>query len=210
MVASWTVGYVIGEIPSNMILTRVRPSIWIPTLEVCVWTILTMCMSRCNNVSQVYALRFLGGSAESGFYPGMQYMIGSWYRKDELAKRSCILYHLGGRAGLKGWQWLFIIDDAISFPIAMAGYLMLPDVPEIARAWYFSQEVCNLASLLTGTRGIAGSGAEKATYQSKDNKILSSWRIYAPTLSHSHIDVTLFIGVNEQQCFSPLPILPIM
>lgn len=82
-----------------------------------------MCMSRCNNVSQVYALRFLIGLAESGFYPGMQYIIGSWYRKDELAKRSCIfhatgalgsmfsgylmasVYHLGGRDGLKGWQW---------------------------------------------------------------------------------------------------------
>jgi hypothetical protein len=43
----WTVGYVIGEIPSNMILTRVRPSIWIPCLEV-IWTVLTFCTSRCN------------------------------------------------------------------------------------------------------------------------------------------------------------------
>ncbi|TGO88714.1 hypothetical protein BPOR_0146g00170 [Botrytis porri] len=157
MVATWTAGYVIGEIPSNIILTRVRPSIWIPTIEV-VWTILTMCMSRCNNVSQIYALRFLIGLAESGFYPGMQYIIGSWYRKDELAKRSCIfhatgalgsmfsgylmasVYHLGGRGGLKGWQWLFIIDGVISLPIAIAGYFILPDVPEIAKAWYFSKE----------------------------------------------------------------------
>ena len=63
------------------------------------------------------------GLAESSFYPGMQYVIGSWYRKDELAKRSCIfhvssaiatmcsgylmaaVYHLGGRNGYAGWQW---------------------------------------------------------------------------------------------------------
>jgi MFS family permease len=63
------------------------------------------------------------GLAESTFYPGMQYIIGSWYRKDELAKRSCIfhtssgiatmfsgylmagVYKLGGRGGFKGWQW---------------------------------------------------------------------------------------------------------
>ncbi|OKP02506.1 Pantothenate transporter liz1 [Penicillium subrubescens] len=63
------------------------------------------------------------GLAESTFYPGMQYIIGSWYRRDELAKRSCIfhtssgiasmfsgylmegVYHLGGRGGFKGWQW---------------------------------------------------------------------------------------------------------
>lgn len=66
------------------------------------------------------------GLAESSFYPGMQYVIGSWYRKDELAKRSCIfhvssaiatmcsgylmasVYHLGGRGGFAGWQWFVV------------------------------------------------------------------------------------------------------
>ena len=117
----WTIGYVLGEIPSNMILTRVRPSIWIPLLEV-FWTILTFCTSRCNTAQQLYAVRFLVGLAEAGFYPGMQYLIGSWYRKDELAKRSCILhagghvasmfsgylmaavYNLEGVYGYRGWQ----------------------------------------------------------------------------------------------------------
>jgi ACS family pantothenate transporter-like MFS transporter len=82
-----------------------------------------MCLSRCNTATQIYVVRFLVGLAESAFYPGMQYVIGSWYRKDELAKRSCIfhtssalgtmfsgylmaaVYHLGGVGGLKGWQW---------------------------------------------------------------------------------------------------------
>ena len=66
---------------------------------------------------------YLIGLAESAFYPGMQYMIGSWYRKDELAKRSCIFHtssaiatmfsgylmaaviNLDGRNGFAGWQW---------------------------------------------------------------------------------------------------------
>lgn len=87
----WTVGYVIGQIPSNLILTRVRPSIWIPTLEL-VWTVLTFSLSQCNTAEQIYGVRFLVGLAESGFYPGMQFLIGSWYRKDELAKRSCIFH----------------------------------------------------------------------------------------------------------------------
>lgn len=118
-----------------------------------------MCLSRCNSAKQIYVLRFFVGLAESAFYPGMQYVIGSWYRKDELAKRSCIfhtssaigtmfsgylmaaVYHLGGKGGLKGWQWLFIIDGVISLPIAIAGFFVLPDVPEISRAWYFSKAV---------------------------------------------------------------------
>ena len=82
-----------------------------------------MTLSRCNTAGQIYAVRFLVGLAESTFYPGIQYIICSWYRKDELAKRSCIfhtssaigsmfsgylmaaVYHLGGTSGFKGWQW---------------------------------------------------------------------------------------------------------
>ena len=75
----------------------------------------------------------LSGLAESSFYPGMQYVIGSWYRKDELAKRSCIfhvssaiatmcsgylmaaVYHLGGKGGFAGWQWsVFFSEQQIS------------------------------------------------------------------------------------------------
>ena len=118
------------------------------------------------------------GLAESSFYPGMQYVIGSWYRKDELAKRSCIfhvsgaiatmcsgylmaaVYHLGGRGGFAGWQWfvtlkyshtvrstlrgvfrLFIVDGIISLPIALAGFLFIPDVPETSRAFYLDSDV---------------------------------------------------------------------
>jgi MFS family permease len=113
MQTAWTVGYVVGQIPSNLILTRVRPSIWIPSLEV-TWSVLTFCLAKCNTAEQIYAVRFLVGLAEGilresqfvtgsyraniaplllgGFYPGMQYLIGSWYRKDELGKRSCIFH----------------------------------------------------------------------------------------------------------------------
>lgn len=158
MGTAWTCGYIIGQIPSNLILTRVRPSLWIPSLEL-TWTILTFGIARCNTATQIYVLRFFVGLAESGFYPGMQYLIGSWYRRDELAKRSCIfhtssaiasmfsgylmaaVYHLGGRGGFRGWQWLFIIDGVISLPIALAGYLVLPDVPENTRAWYLTESV---------------------------------------------------------------------
>jgi hypothetical protein len=52
-----------------MILTRVRPSIWIPSMEV-LWTVLTFCTAKCNSAGSLYALRFLVGLAESTFYPG--------------------------------------------------------------------------------------------------------------------------------------------
>ncbi|KAF2171450.1 hypothetical protein M409DRAFT_18567 [Zasmidium cellare ATCC 36951] len=192
----WTVGYVIGQIPSNIILSRVRPSIWIPSLEL-VWTILTFATSRCNTAERLYGIRFLVGLAESGFYPGMQYVIGSWYRKDELAKRSCIfhcssavaqmfsgylmaaVYHLEGVGGFRGWQWLFLVDGIISLPIALSGYLMLPDEPENTRALYLTAEERAFGRKRMEKEGRKG----KQPYtRAKFWKIFSSWHIYVLTL----------------------------
>lgn len=179
-----------------MLLTKIRPSIWIPTCEV-VWSVLTIVMCKCTSAKQIYVLRFFVGLAESGFYPGMQYIIGSWYRKDELAKRSCIfhasgalgtmfsgyfmaaVYHLGGVNGFKGWQWLFIINTVISLPIAVAGYWLFPDVPEICRAWYLSKDEIALAQKRVALEGRANRGRYS---KAKFLRIFSSWHIYLLTL----------------------------
>ncbi|KAJ6133818.1 hypothetical protein N7523_000140 [Penicillium sp. IBT 18751x] len=196
MQTCWTVGYVIGEIPSNILLTRIRPQYWIPAAEL-LWTVLTFSLSRCNTATQFYVLRFFIGLAESTFYPGMQYIIGSWYRKDELAKRSCIfhtssgiasmfsgylmdaVYHLGGRGGFKGWQWLFLVDGIISLPIAISGFFLLPDVPEISSPWYLSKEEVALAQRRMKEEGRKNRGPYT---KAKLKKIFSSWHIYLLTL----------------------------
>lgn len=198
MQTCWTVGYVIGQIPSNLILTRVRPSIWIPTLEL-TWTVLTFCLSQCNTAEQIYGVRFLVGLAESGFYPGMQFLIGSWYRKDELAKRSCIfhtasaigtmfggylmaaVYNLDGTGGLAGWQWLFVMDGVISLPIALLGYVCLPDLPENTRSWYLTSEERAFGQKRMELEGRKG----RSPYtRAKVKKIFTSWHIYMLTLCY--------------------------
>ncbi|KAJ5894838.1 hypothetical protein N7495_006529 [Penicillium taxi] len=196
MQTCWTVGYVIGEIPSNLLLTRVKPRYWIPAAEL-LWTILTFVLSRCNTPTQFYVIRFFVGLAESTFYPGMQYIIGSWYRKEELAKRSCIfhassgiasmfsgylmdgVFKLGGRGGFKGWQWLFLIDGCISLPVALMGFFILPDVPEISSPWYLSKEEVALAQTRMDTEGRQKRGPFT---KQKLIRIFSSWHIYLLTL----------------------------
>ncbi|RDW93622.1 uncharacterized protein DSM5745_00944 [Aspergillus mulundensis] len=198
MQAAWTVGYVIGEIPSNVMLTKIRPRYWLPAMEL-LWTVLTMCLSRCDRPTQFYVLRFFIGLAESTFYPGMQYIIGSWYRKDELAKRSCIfhtssgiasmfsgylmagVYNLGGRGGFKGWQWLFIIDGVISLPIALLGFIVLPDVPEISNPWYLTEDEVKLSQKRMQLEGRQPRGPYT---KAKLKKIFTSWHIYILTAAY--------------------------
>ncbi|KAK2026319.1 major facilitator superfamily transporter [Colletotrichum zoysiae] len=213
MQVCWTVGYVIGEIPSNMLLTRIRPGIWIPICEV-TWSVLTVLLAKCSTATQIYVLRFFIGLAESTFYPGMQYIIGSWYRKDELAKRSCLFHAMGnvgsmvsgylmagthnldGAHGYHGWQWLFIVNTVVSLPIAISGFFFLPDLPEITKAWYFTPEEIALAKKRMELEG----RAKRAPYtKSKFIKIFSSWHIW--TLVILYIAFNNGNGGNSQPAF---------
>ncbi|KAL6708385.1 hypothetical protein ACN47E_002648 [Coniothyrium glycines] len=154
----FTAGYVIGQLPAVMLATRVRPSILIPTLEI-LWSALTFCNSAVKNVSHLYALRFLVGLCESGYFPVMIYLVSSWYTKEERGKRTGIFYCTAALAGMfsgylqagayngldgvhgrEGWQWLYIICGVISLPIAFIGYFFIPDFPETTRAFYITKE----------------------------------------------------------------------
>ncbi|KAK7937352.1 major facilitator superfamily transporter [Apiospora aurea] len=192
MQTCWTVGYVIGELPSNLMLTRVRPRYWIPFCEVA-WSVLTILLIKCNTPTQIYVLRFFIGLAESTFYPGMQYIIGSWYRKDELAKRSCLFHAMGnvgsmvsgylmaashgldGVHGWHGWQWLFITNTVVSLPIALAGFFFLPDIPEITTAWYFTSDEVALAK---ERMELEGRATRQPFTRKKITNIFSTWHIY--------------------------------
>ncbi|KAI0166727.1 MFS general substrate transporter [Hypoxylon sp. FL1284] len=213
MITCWTVGYVVGEIPSNILLTKVRPSIWIPACEV-LWSVLTILLSKCQTAQQVYVLRFFIGLAESTFYPGMQYVIGN--RKDELAKRSCIFHASGtignmfsgylmagiytsmdGKDGFRGWQWLFIINTIISLPIAIAGFFFFPDVPEISRAWWLGRDEIELAKKRMRFEGRADRGSYT---KAKLRKIFTSWHIYALTLLYVFFNNG--VGYGSQPAFA--------
>ena len=160
---AWTTGYVIGQLPSQLILTRVRPSIWIPSCEI-VWTVLTFSLSAATSSNQVIAIRFFVGLAESIFYPAAHFIIGSWYKPSELGKRASIFHAssaiagmfsgylqaavyegLNGTGGKAGWQWLFIMDGIISMPIAILGFFIIPDLPENTRAFYLNEHDIKLA-----------------------------------------------------------------
>lgn len=125
---------------------------------VIIWAALTMCSAACRTYAQLCAVRFLMGLVEASTYCGALYVMGSWYRPREIAKRTAIftasgqagsmfagvmmtaIYKgLNGHAGLAGWQWVFLIDGIITMPIAVMGYMYFPDVPESTKAPYLSE-----------------------------------------------------------------------
>lgn len=151
-----TAGYVIGQIPHGIIIQKIPPRIWLPSM-VALWAGLTMCTAACKTYEQMCVVRFFQGIAEASTYCGTMYIMGSWYKAQEIAKRTAIFTAVGqagsmfagammtaihqtmdGYAGLPGWKWVFVIDGIITLPVAIAGFVCFPDIPEKTKAHFFS------------------------------------------------------------------------
>lgn len=159
----FTVGYVIALVPNNLILLRIRPSYWM-SFTAMAWGLLTLGVYKCTSWKQICALKFFQAVFESATFSGVHLILGSWYKEDELTKRSAVFTSsglLGGLFsgvmqsaiytnmddynGIAGWRWLFIIDFIITVPVSIYGLLFFPDTPQDSKAFYFTKEEKDLA-----------------------------------------------------------------
>jgi ACS family pantothenate transporter-like MFS transporter len=159
----FTVGYVLGQIPSNLSLHYVKPRHFFPAMMV-VWAGLTMATASTHSPQAIMAIRFFQGLAEATTFVGTHYILGSWYTERELGKRSGLFTASGlagtmiggfiqsgiyssmdGRHGLRGWRWLFLVDGIITLPVAVYGFLLFPDTPATTTAPYLSPAERELA-----------------------------------------------------------------
>ncbi|KAL2202423.1 MFS general substrate transporter [Sarocladium strictum] len=160
------VGYMLAQLPSNMLLTRVRPSIYLPCC-VLVWACVSGSTASVKSFSHLIAVRFFLGIVEAPFFPGAFFMLSSWYTRKELALRTAVLYSglvlatafsgliaagifagLSDVGGLHGWQWLFILEGAATVIAAVVAFFVLPDFPESTTGsgkWLFSASELALA-----------------------------------------------------------------
>ncbi|KAL4265575.1 MFS transporter superfamily protein [Pleurotus pulmonarius] len=210
----FTCGYIVGMIPNNLILQVVSPRIWLPTMQI-VWGVLTFCTSAVGNVEQIYGIRFVQGMVESSTFVGTHYILGSWYKADELGKRSgiftssglvgtlfsgvlqaAVYKHLNGHAGRSGWRWLFIVDGIITLPIALYGYLVFPDVPAITNAFYLTNEERRLAVKRLETDDFEVSRSNPFSLNLV-KRVLSRWRWYGCSLLFAISGETESFGTNN-------------
>ena len=77
------IGYLICEVPSNLLLVRSRPSWYLPGIMI-IWGMLSAVMSVVKNYEGMLALRFFLGAIEAGFFPGVLFLMTCWYKKSEV------------------------------------------------------------------------------------------------------------------------------
>ncbi|KAM7207921.1 Major facilitator superfamily domain containing protein [Naviculisporaceae sp. PSN 640] len=147
--------YIASELPSNLVLKKITPKIWLPLLTV-IWGIITMCLGFVRNFGSFFAVRAILGIAEGGLLPGMVLYLSGLYTRQEMALRIGIFYTaaslsgafggllarglsaIGPRGGLEGWRWILIIEGLITVVAGLVAYLLLPS--SILTAPYLSQE----------------------------------------------------------------------
>ncbi|KAJ4264354.1 hypothetical protein NW762_005551 [Fusarium torreyae] len=137
-------GIIIFEIPSNLVLYRIGPTLWIGG-QIIAWGLVATFQAFQKGLGPFLATRFLIGMFEAGFIPASLFTITRWYKKDEISKRfswfflgnqlasalsGIIAYgvlHMRGIANLTGWQWLFILEGLFTVVVGITFIVMFPN-----------------------------------------------------------------------------------
>lgn len=169
-------GYFLFEVPSNIILHHVGAKIWIARILL-LWGAVSAAMMFVDSVASFYLLRFLLGVGEAGFFPGVILYLTYWFPSGRRAKTtasfmaaiavagvvggplsSAIMAGLDGALGLRGWQWLFLLEGLPAVALGAVTYFYLDDGPEQA-AWLDARERQILLRRLAEDREAASHGS---------------------------------------------------
>lgn len=141
--------YASMEVPSNMILKRWKPNIFIP-LTVVLFAIVMTLMGTVRNYGQLLATRALLGMFESSLFPGISYMLSMYYKKNELLVRQAIFFSaasmagafsgllaaaiskMDGVGGYEGWRWIFILEGLVTLIAGIVAFWYFPVFPKDA------------------------------------------------------------------------------
>ena len=168
--------YALFEVPSNILLERVGARRWIARIMIS-WGVVAAAMMFVHTAWQFYVLRFLLGLCEAGFFPGVIFYLSLWFPQGARGRAISRFYISGpltrvvmgvvsvwllaanGAGGLKGWQWLFLVEGLPAVAVGLLVLWLLPEEPARV-AWLSSDEKAWLAAQLAAD-GAPGGGHDR-------------------------------------------------
>ncbi|KAF4438152.1 hypothetical protein F53441_12844 [Fusarium austroafricanum] len=191
----FNIGIIVGAPFSTMMLNYIKPRWRLPACTMA-WSLFVLGMHKAGTVKTLYILRFFTGLCESGAMPGSFYIIGSWYRRSEISRRTTLFWfssvggqmlsgyiqaglykNMNGRLGLAAWRWLFILDFLISVPVVILGLIICPDEPKAKKVWWMTEQE---RERCIERMADEGRDAERFHWdRALIKQVLTSWQLYA-------------------------------
>lgn len=148
--AVFFVPYILFEIPSNILMKRFTPHVW---LSACIlgFGIVMLCQGFIQSYNGLLATRFFLGLFEAGIFPGSFYLISFWYKREESQKRFTVYFcsviiasafggllasaiaNMDGIQGRSNWRWIFILEGILTILVAITAFFCVSDFPSEAK-----------------------------------------------------------------------------
>ncbi|KAG7663472.1 uncharacterized protein J8A68_003019 [[Candida] subhashii] len=160
--ALYYVGYIIFDVPMNLVMTKISPQTWLSRIVLTVGLVYT-CYHVLSSRQGVQAARFISGMVGAGTWPGMSYYISLWYPNERSTRRigyyftaaqisaavaglvSAGFQKMDGMRGYTGWQWMYLVYGSLTMAVGISLLWWLPDRPFMERdhsshiiiEWYY-------------------------------------------------------------------------
>ncbi|MDF7662494.1 MFS transporter [Erwiniaceae bacterium L1_54_6] len=208
-VGMFYISYILFEIPSNVIMTKVGARVWIARIMI-TWGIVSAGMSLVQTPTQLYVMRFLLGMAEAGFTPGIIYYISCWFPKSNRARAMSFFYmgsvmasiiglpisgtilNMHGIADIAGWRWLFALEGIPALVLGIMVLWRLPQSPDHA-AWLSAEQKGWLKTQLARDNASVEIGAQHSWLSALKNKTVLLLSLVWFLQAFGSIGITLFL-----------------
>jgi ACS family tartrate transporter-like MFS transporter len=196
-------GYFLFEIPSNLILEKVGARIWIARIMI-TWGIISGLTALVTGTTSFLIIRFLLGAAEAGFFPGMILYFTYWYPAEYRGRvistlfiaqpvanavasiASAAILEMNGVLGVKGWQWIFIIEAVPAVLLGLVILRVMTDRPGRAE-WLAPEERDWLQSRIDGeSRQIESAGRMTLMRALADPRVVALSMIYLMSVTANY------------------------
>ncbi|KAI5922993.1 MFS general substrate transporter [Camillea tinctor] len=156
VLTTFFVPYILFEIPSNLLMERFSPHIWLSGCAVC-FGLVMVAQGFVQSYSGLLATRFFLGLTEAGMFPGSFYLISFWYKQEEAQKRFTIYWSsticagafggllasaiasMDGVLGLSSWRWIFLLEGLATVLVGLLAFFCITDFPREAK-WLSKKE----------------------------------------------------------------------
>ncbi|KAG9313103.1 major facilitator superfamily domain-containing protein [Chiua virens] len=200
------ISYAIFEVPSNVILKRLRPSVWLSILMV-LWGVMMTVQGLVSNFSGLMAIRWMLGMFEAGLFPGVTYYLSCWYKRSEFGVRIAIFFSaatvsgafggllaagiskMNGIGGKAAWQWIFILEGLATVVAGTLSFWIIVDFPDDAK-FLTEAERTVVIRRLQGDDQLSAAG-ERLRWKNIVAS-LADWKTYLYIIVYSGADMPLY------------------